>query len=67
MAMQRIASDTIHWTARNLMSPGSVVKSSPKTVISERRKLAAAWQFAATKVVHAVVLHQATMKPNRRP
>ena len=60
-------SDTIHWTARNLMSLGSVGKFKLKTVISESKKFAAAWQLLATNVVHAVVLHHATMKPKSMP
>jgi hypothetical protein len=44
-----------------------VGKSSPKTLISASRKFAAAWLFEAMKVVHAVVLHQATTNPKSLP
>lgn len=67
MAMKRKISATIHWTARNLTSLTSVVKLRLKTAISDKRKFAADWLFDATKVVQAVVLHQATIKPKRRP
>ena len=65
--MNRKHSATIHWTARKRMLPTSVVNPTLKTVISESKKFAAAWQFEATKVVHAVVLHQATINPKSRP
>lgn len=67
MLMQRKASETIHCTARNLMSLVSVVKGRLNTVISDSKKFAVAWQLEATNVVQAVVLHQATMKPKNRP
>ena len=67
MARQRMASETIHCTARNLISPVSVMREvTPKTGSSDRMKLAVLWQSEATKVVHAVHDHQATMKPKRR-
>jgi hypothetical protein len=44
-----------------------VENDSPKTLISASRKFAAAWLLDAMNVVHAVVLHQATMNPKSRP
>ena len=62
-----MTSETIHCTARNLMSLTSVENASLKTLISDRMKLAVACHKLATKVVHAVVAHHATRKPKSLP
>jgi hypothetical protein len=49
------------------MSVTSVGNERLNTLISERRKFAAAWESEAQKVVQAVEDHQATINPKRRP